>query len=165
MKLLPYKVYNTAFNRPLLGRGLPACTPAVRRSHHVLTRVSAPARASLSFPIFSPIHIVPPHNKAFGFRAWCSICVPLPAEEAELPCKALRPARTWGSRGTCRWSGCSIRSRRSWSIRRWRSTPGRPVTREHPKVPSFQRLPSPAPRPLPLPSCCGSEGGRASSGA
>lgn len=51
----------------------------------------------------------------------------------KLPCTALHPARTWGSRGTCRWFGCSIRSRRSWSIQRWRSTPGKPApqTPEH----------------------------------
>lgn len=95
---------------------------------------------------------------AFGAR----YVSPYQQKQLKLPCKALRPARTWGSRGTCRWSGCSIRSRRSWSIRRWQSTPGRPVTGEHPRAPSFPPPSPPMPcPPLPSPSCSISEGGRA----
>lgn len=67
----------------------------------------------------------------------------------KLPCTALHPARTWDSRGTCRWFGCSIRSRRSWSIQRWRSTPGKPApqTPEHHchRLPPTHLVPSPCP--------------------
>lgn len=43
-----------------------------------------------------------------------------------MSCTALHPAHIWGSRGTCQWFGCSIRSHRSWSIQRWQSTPRKP---------------------------------------
>lgn len=111
---------------------------------------------------FLPTHTLLPCNKAFVFCIWCSICAPQQQKKLKLPCKVLHPARTWGSHGTCRWSGCSTRSHRSWSIRHWQSTPGRPVTREHSRALSLPLPSSSMPHPLPLPICCGSTGSRAS---
>lgn len=68
----------------------------------------------------------PPHKS----HIWRSTCVLQPGEWIEmlkLPCTALHPAHIWGSRGTCQWFGCSIRSHRSWSIQRWQSTPRKPA--------------------------------------
>lgn len=120
-ELLPSNFYSIPFNRLLLGCGSLAC---MHETLLPLGGVSAPAQASIPLPISFPTHTLLPCNKAFVFCIWCSICAPQQQKKLKLPCKALHPARTWGSHGTCRWSGCSTRSHRSWSIRHWQRHQG-----------------------------------------
>lgn len=156
MGLLPFHFYSTPFNRLLLGYGLLACMQGASLPRHTW-RCECSCLGILSLPISFPTHYF--HTtKHFGFLHLALDLFPQQQKKLALPCKALHPARTWGSRGTCQWSGCSTRSHRSWSIRHWQSTPGRPVTREHSRALSLPLPSSSMPHPFPLHICCCSAG-------